>query len=102
MQETCKGQKKQAIAYYSIKLDDMAQGYLTCYQGLAAVHYVYEKASTMMYPVIIYTHHKVSELIEQGKFVLTPARVNSYRMLLTYPDIGTKVYPTVNIADTIP
>lgn len=105
MQDTCDGRKKQAIAYYSTKLDMVAQGYPPCYQqGLAAVHYAYEKASvvTMGYPIIIYTHHKVAELLEQGRFVLTQARSLTYLSLLTYPDITIKRCSTVNPANYIP
>ncbi len=75
MQETCSGRKKQPNAYYSTQLDNVAQGYPPCYkQGLAAVYYAYEKASTitMGCTVTIYTH-KIVELIEKEKFVLTPA-----------------------------
>lgn len=105
MQETCSGRKKQPIAYYSTKLDNVAQGYSPCYQqGLAAVHYAYEKASTitMGYPLIIYAHHKIVKLIEQVKFVLTQARILAYSSLLTYPDITIKRCNTVNPAELIP
>ncbi len=105
MQESCSGRKKQPIAYYSTKLDNVAQGYPPCYQqGLAAVHYAYEKVSTitMGYPVTIYTHHKTVELIEQGKFVLTPARILAYSSLLTYPDVTIKRCSTINPAELIP
>eukprot|EP00063_Salmo_salar_P006046 XP_013980881.1 PREDICTED: uncharacterized protein LOC106561442 [Salmo salar] len=104
MQETCSGRKKQPIAHYSSKLDPVAQGYPPCYQGLAALHYAYDKASTitMGYPVIISTHHKIVELIEQGRFVLTNARTLDYMTLLTYPDVSIKRCNTVNPADRIP
>ncbi len=105
VQETCSGRKKQPIAYYSTKLDNVAQGYPTCYQQrLAAVYYAYEKASTltMGYPVTIYTHHKIVELLEQGKFVLTQARILAYSTLLTYPDVTVKRCRTVNPAELIP
>ncbi|XP_034146322.1 uncharacterized protein LOC117593883 [Esox lucius] len=104
MQDTCSGRRKQPIAYYSTKLDSVAQGYPPCYQGLAAVQYAYDKASTitMGYPVIIHTHHKVTELIEHGKFVLTNARLLDYLPLLTYPDITIKKCTTVNPAERIP
>lgn len=67
MQETCSARRKQTIPYYSTKLDPVAQGYPPCYQGLAVLHYAYDKASTitMGYPVTINTHHKIVELIEQ-------------------------------------
>ncbi len=93
MQETCSRRKKQPIAYYSTKLDNVAQCYPPCFQqGLAAVYYAYKKASTitMGYPVTIYTHHKIVELLEQGKFVLTKARILAYSSLLTYPDVIVK------------
>ncbi|XP_056592765.1 uncharacterized protein LOC130411831 [Triplophysa dalaica] len=104
MQETCKGRGKQPIAFYSTKLDSVAQGYPPCYQGLAAVYYAYEKASTltMGYPVIIYAHHKVVEMLEQGRFVLTQARTLAYSALLTYPDVTLKYCATVNPANYIP
>lgn len=71
MQETCSGRQKQPITYYSTKLDNVAQGWPACYQGLTAVYYAHEKATTitMGYPVTILTHHKVTELINQVKFV---------------------------------
>ncbi len=105
MQETYSGRKKQPIAYYSTKLDNVAQGYPPCYQqGPAAIYYACEKASTitMGYPVTIYTHHKIVELIEQGKFVLTQARILAYSSLLTYPDVTIKQCHTVNPAELIP
>ncbi len=40
MQETCSGRKKTTIAYYSTKLDNVAEGYPTMLQqGLAAVYF---------------------------------------------------------------
>ncbi len=105
MQETCSGRKRHPIAFYSTKLDNVAEGDPPCYQkGLAAVYFAYEKASTktMGYPVIIYTHHKVAELLEQGKFVLTPSRRIAYSTLLTFPDITIKRCITVNPANFIP
>ncbi len=56
----------------------------------------------MGYPVTIYTHHKIVELIEQGKFVLTQARILAYSSLLTYPDVTIKQCHTVNPAELIP
>ncbi len=58
-------------------------------QGLAALYYAFKKASTitMEYPVTVYTHHKIVELIEQGKFVLTQARILAYSSLHTFPDV---------------
>lgn len=104
MQDTCSGRKKQPIAYYSTKLDNVAQGYPPCYQqGLAAVYFAYDKASaiTMGYPVTIYTHHKTAELLEKGRFVLTQARSLAYSTLLTYPDITIKRCTTTNPANFI-
>lgn len=105
MQETCSGRKKQPIVYYSTKLDNVTQGYPPCYQqGLAAVYYAYEKVSTitMGYPVTIYSHYKIEELIEQRKFVLTQARILAYSSLLIYPDVTIKRCHTVNPAKLIP
>ncbi|XP_072896653.1 uncharacterized protein [Hemitrygon akajei] len=98
------GKAKQPIAYYSAKLDEVAQGYPPCYQGLAALYYAYEKASsvTMGYPVILYTHHKVAELLDREKFVLTPARIAAYQMLLTFPDVAIQRCTTSNVADYVP
>ena len=104
MQDFCSGRRSQPIAYYSSKLDAVAQGYPPCYQGLAAVQYAYDKASsiTMGYPVTIRTHHKITELIEKGKFVLTDARLLDYLALLTFPDVTIERCFTVNPADRVP
>ena len=103
MQNTCSGRQKQPIAYYSMKLDTVAQGYPPCYQGLAAIQMAYDRASsiTMGYPVTIYTHHKVAELIEKGRFVVTNARLLNYLTLLTYPDVTIARCVTVNPAEKI-
>lgn len=75
MQKTCKGQQKQPLAYYSTTLDKVAQGWPPCYQGVMTIQYAYDKALSLMmgYPVIIYTHHKVTELLDSGTFALTTA-----------------------------
>lgn len=75
--------RKQPTACYSTKLDSVAQGYG---QGsvlptrLAALHYAYEKTSTltMVCPIIIYTHHKIVELLDQQRFALTQAKCLAY------------------------
>jgi len=41
MQKMCSGRSKQAITYYSTKLDNVVQGWPPCYQGLAAVQCAY-------------------------------------------------------------
>ena len=56
----------------------------------------------MGYPVTISTHYKITELVDQGKFVLTQARCLQYTSLLTYPDITIKKCQTINPADSIP
>ena len=56
----------------------------------------------MGYPMEIHTHHKIAELIEQGTFVLTPARLHNYLILTTYPDITIVKCTTVNSAEYMP
>jgi hypothetical protein len=105
MQETCVGRRKKPTAIYcSTKLNPVAQGYPLFYQRLAALHYSYDKVSTitMGYPVTIHTHHKIVELIEQGTFVLTNARTLKYMTLLTYPDVSIKICTIVNSAERVP
>lgn len=75
----CQGRKKQPLAYYSMKLDRVAQGWPPCYQGVSTL--------TMGYPIIIHMHHKIAELLEQGRFVFTAPR-STYSVLLTYPDVA--------------
>lgn len=45
---------------------------------------------TMGYPTDILAHHKLFNLIEKGKFALTPQRVHHYYRLLEYPDVTIK------------
>ena len=68
------------------------------------MQYAYEKVSTITkgYPVIILTHHKISELINQGKYVVTQARCLQFMHLLTYPDVRIQKCTTSNPADVIP
>lgn len=89
MQETCQGRKKPALAYYSPKLDSMAQGWPPCYQAVWALQFAYNKASllTMRNLIFIYTHHKIKELLEKEKIVLMAPRSLLYSALLMYPDI---------------
>ncbi|GCC49582.1 hypothetical protein chiPu_0033866 [Chiloscyllium punctatum] len=46
-------------------------------------------------------HHKVAELLENEKFVLTPARGLAYWMLLTFPDITIQTCTTRTSADYV-
>ena len=48
----------------------------------------------------IFTHHKVVELIDQGKFVLTNSRLLNLP-LLTFPDVSIQRCSTVNPAEKI-
>ena len=57
---------------------------------------------TKGYPVIILTHHKISELINQGKYVVTQARCLQFMHLLMYPDVRIQKCTTSNPADVIP
>lgn len=104
MQETYVGKRKQAVAYNSAKLDGVASAFPPCYQDLAGIWEAYQKAVlvTMGYLVRIYTHHKIVEMLDQAKFVLTPARIHNYQMLLTYPDITVVKCDTVNPAEYVP
>ena len=53
MHHTQAGKRKQALAYYSMKLDEVASGFPPCYQDLAGVWEAYQKAVsiTMGYPI---------------------------------------------------
>jgi hypothetical protein len=84
MQNTCSGRRKQPIAYYSTELDSVAQGYPPCYQGVAALQYAYDKASTITlgYQVTLLTHLLLT------KFVLTNSRTSEYMTLLNYSDVS--------------
>ncbi len=53
----------------------------------------------MGYPVTIYTHHNIVELLEQVTFVLTQAQIMAYSSLLTYTDVTVKRCRTVNPAE---
>ncbi|KAL2076356.1 hypothetical protein ACEWY4_028057 [Coilia grayii] len=104
-QAQCKGKAKQALAYYCSKLDDVAQGYPPCYQGVEAVYMAYVKATgiTMGWPITIYTAHAISQLVEQGRFCLTPQRQLKYNDLSFCPDVTIKTCDmATNPADRIP
>ena len=102
--QSSSGGRKQPIAYYSCGLTPVEAALPPCYQGLASMHHMYEKASTltMGYPITIYTHHKIAGLVERGTVLLTESRVRSYVTLLRYPDVSIKSCTTVNPADNIP
>lgn len=55
----------------------------------------------MGYPVTILTHHKIVELINQGKFVVIQARCLQYIPLQTYPDVTIKRCSTTNPANCV-
>ena len=84
MQNTQAGKRKQALAYYSTKLDEVATGFPPCYQDLAGIWEAYQKAVsvTIGYPIKIYTHHKVVEMLDEAKFMLIPARIHNYQMCI--------------------
>lgn len=59
--------------------------------------------TSYIYPVIIYTNHRISELLDQGRFVLASIRnMHSNHHLLTYPDITVKQRSHTNPAERIP
>ncbi|CAL9692543.1 unnamed protein product [Knipowitschia caucasica] len=103
-QKTNVGTHAQPIAYYSVALSPVEMGLPECYQNLAAAHLLYEKASalTMGYPIEIMTHHKLVNLLEKGKFVLTAQRLTEYHLLVDYPDVTIRVCKVKNPADSIP
>lgn len=90
------GLKKLNVACYSTKLD-MEE----CYEGVAALYYAYNKALLLImgYSVIIHTHHEVTELVEQGKFVFTVPRTLQYLALLTFPDVTIVHCNIINLAN---
>lgn len=57
---------------------------------------------SLCYPVNIYTHHKQTNLIEQGKFDLTSQSLQTYAHLLQYPDVSLKTCNTVNPVNLVP
>lgn len=56
----------------------------------------------MGYPTVIMTSHKIAELINQGRFVVTQARCLQYVPLLTYPAVTIKRCSALNPAMTVP
>ena len=64
-----------------------------CYQTLVTAHLQFEKASvlTMEYPIELLTLHKLVNIIEQGKFVLTQQRYWDYFHLLEYKNATISV-----------
>ena len=44
----------------------------------------------------------VVEMLDKAKFVLKPARIHNYQMLLVYPDITVVKCDTVNPAGYVP
>ncbi|XP_029902678.1 uncharacterized protein LOC115355895 [Myripristis murdjan] len=98
MQDTPTG--KQALAYYSTKLDNIEAGLPPCYQGLAAAAFAFQRASslTMGHPVILYTSHQLHALVTSPRFVLTQARRTGYEVILAAPELTINRCNSINPA----
>lgn len=65
--------------------------------------YVKALSVTMGWPLTIFTSHAISQLVDQGRFCLTPQRQLKYYDLSYCPDVTIKTCDTVcNPADRIP
>ncbi|XP_029926020.1 uncharacterized protein LOC115372353 [Myripristis murdjan] len=98
MQDTPTG--KQALAYYSTKLDNIEAGLPPCYQGLAAAAFAFQRASslTMGHSVILYTSHQLHALLTSPRFVLTQARRTGYEVILAAPELTINRCNSINPA----
>lgn len=58
-------------------------------------------ASTMGYPVTIFTHHSLRNLLNHSKYTLTALRIKDYHRILDQEDVTLPKCSTINPADTL-
>lgn len=95
------GPSKQPVAYFNTALNDVEQGMLACYHGLAATAFAYQKASavTVGQPTILYTTNALHMLLTSTAFVITYACETGYDVILSPPELTIQRCQSVNPAD---
>ena len=103
-QNTHIGNNPQPIAFYCIQYSVVEMGFAPCFRALGGVYLAYEKASaiTMGYPVTIYTHHSVRNLLNHSKFTLTEPRIRDYYRLVDSENVTLLRCETINPASLLP
>lgn len=101
--EQHQGMGKQAIAYYSMALDNVEKGMPPCYCSLSAAAFAYQKASsiTMGHPITLYTTHALHALLTSQRFVIKNSRCTGYDSILSAPELTIERCTMVNPADEL-
>ena len=96
----------QPMAYLSKQLDEVARGWPTCLQAVAATTLMVKEASklTLGQPTTVYTPHQVKAVLEtKGDRWMTGGRITQYQaLLLDTPEIKLRVCQTLNPATLMP
>ena len=96
----------QPVAYLSKQLDEVARGWPTCLQAVAATALMVKEASklTLGQPTTMYTPHQVQAVLEtKGDRWMTGGKITQYQaLLLATPEIKLRVCQTLNPATLLP
>ena len=96
----------QPVAYLSKQLDEVARGWPTCLQAVAATTLMVKEASklTLGQPTTVYTPHQVKAVLEtKGDRWMTGGRITQYQaLLLDTPEIKLRVCKTLNPTTLMP